>query len=133
MKNYYYKDLYRPWPYTLPEGYREAMRGKSTEEQLAYLRYTDYYRVAKKTGFDKPVHDEYDKLYGVYELGEKLLGALIDDTDGTVIGIKVKCSGSEETCFINDKVCIYSASDNNGAGYKYREDYIHLVTVPEGA
>jgi len=129
MKIFYYKDLFRPWPYTLSEGYREAMRGKSIEEQLEYLYFTDYYRVAEKTGFDKPAHDEYDKLYSVYDLGEKLLGVIIDETDGTVIGIKVQCSGSQESCFINDKVCIYSASDNNGAGYKCREDYIYLVAV----
>ena len=129
MKKYYYKDLFHQWSYTLPVGYREAMRGKSIEEQLEYLYCTDYYHIAEKTGFDKPVHDEYGKLSSVYELGEKLIGVLIDDTDGTVIGIKVQCSGSQEPCFINDKVCIYSASDNNGAGYKCREDYIHLVTV----
>ncbi|MBQ9746030.1 MAG: hypothetical protein IJW21_04340 [Clostridia bacterium] len=131
MKIYYYKDLYRPWPYTLPEGYREAMRGKSAEEQLEYLKCTEYFRVAEKTSFDKPVHDEDDKLFSVYELGKKLMGALVDETDGTVIGIKVQCSGSQEPLFINDKVCIYSASDNNGAGYKYREDYIFLVTSPK--
>ena len=129
MKKYYYKDLFHQWSYTLPVGYREAMRGKSIEEQLEYLYCTDYYHIAEKTGFDKPVHDEYGKLSSVYELGEKLLGVLIDDTDGTVIGIKVQCSGSQEPCFINDKVCIYSASDNNGAGYKCREDYIFLVTI----
>lgn len=129
MKIYYYKDLYRPWPYTLSEGYREAMRGKSIEEQLEYLYFTDYYRVAEKTGFDKPAHDEYDKLYSVYDLGEKLLGVIIDDTDGTVIGIKVHCSGSDESCFINDSVCTYSASDNNGAGYKCYEEYIYLVAA----
>ncbi len=129
MKIYYYKDLYRPWPYTLPEGYREAMQGKSIEEQLEYLRCTEYFYVAEKTGFDKPAHDEQDKLFPVYDLGEKLLGVLIDDTDGTVIGIKVQCSGSQESCFINDSVCIYSASDNNGAGYKCRKDYLFLVTI----
>lgn len=129
MKIYLYKDLYLHLPYTLPEGYREAMRGKSVQEQLEYLKYTEYFRVAEKTGFDKPIHDECDKLFSVYDLGEKLLGAIVDETDGTVIGIKVQCSGSQESLFINDKVCIYSASDNNGAGYKGREDYIFLVTA----
>ena len=129
MKKYYYKDLFHKWEYTLPEGYREAMRGKSIEEQLEYVYYTTSYLIAQKTGFDKPVHDEYDKLSSVYDLKSKLIGALVDETDGTVIGIKVECTGSHEICFINDKVCIYSASDNNGAGYKCREDYIHLVTV----
>jgi hypothetical protein len=129
MKKYYYKDLFHKWEYTLPDGYREAMRGKSIEEQLEYLRYTYFWDVAKKTEFGKPPHDEYFRLLKISKLGDDFLGAIVDDTDGTVIGIKVQCSGSQETCYINDSVCIYSASDNNGAGYKCCEEYIYLVAA----
>ena len=32
-------------------------------------------------------------------------------------------------CFVEDGVCTYYACDNNGAGYKEREDYFYLYAV----
>ena len=52
--------------------------------------------------------------------GDLLVGAMILDD----------CN-REVPCFAEECVCTYYAEDNNGAGYKIREDYLYLVCVPE--
>ena len=112
--------------YEMPEGLKDALRGKSLEEQLAYYRCTYNLRLAEKTGYDLPVHEEYADLIKPQDL-PIFLGAVVDE--GLVVGVKLKCTGSEESCLVGKSVCTYFASDNNGAGYKTYEKYLYLVSV----
>ena len=112
--------------YSMPEGLREVLVGKSVEEQLKYYRYTYSLRLANITAYDKPTPEDTDGLYELDRL-DILLGAVVDGD--LVVGIKVQCSGSQESCLIDKAVCYYYAEENNGSGYKYAEKYLYLVSV----
>ncbi len=112
--------------YEMPAGLKEALRGKSVMEQLEYFRCTYSARVAEKTGYDLPLHEEYKDLIIPTDL-KTFLGVVVDD--GIVVGIKIQSTGSQESCLVGKKVCSYFAEDNNGAGYKTYEEYLYLVSV----
>ena len=125
IKVYPYRSEYIG-PYEMSETLRAALRGKSVEEQVEYFRFTYDYRVAKITSYDLPAHGQYGELIKPTDL-DIFLGAVVDGD--IVVGMKLKCTGSEETCLVGQSRCYYSASDNNGAGYKTCEKYIHLVSI----
>ena len=125
IKVYPYKPEYMG-PYQMSETLRAVLRGKSVEEQVEYFRFTYDYRIAEITAYDLPVHEKYDELIKPTDL-DIFLGAVMEDD--IVVGIKLKCTGSEESCLVGRSRCYYSASDNNGAGYKTCEKYIYLVSI----
>lgn len=112
--------------YSFPSELKEKLKGKKIRKQLEHFRCTRSAGIANITAFDKPVHNRYQDLVRIEDLKE-LLAVVIDD--GIVVGIKVKCSGSEEICMLDKRICIYFASDNNGAGYKTYSEYLYLVSI----
>ena len=52
--------------------------------------------------------------------------------DGLIAGVVARNDDGYE-CFVGPEkgICTYYAEENNGAGYKTRADYLHLVCVPE--
>lgn len=113
-------------PYKMPEALRAVLRGKSVEEQVEYFRFTYDYRIAEITSYDLPVHEKYDELIQPTDL-DIFLGVVMEDD--IVVGMKLQCTGSQESCLVGKSRCYYSASDNNGAGYKTSDNYIHLVSI----
>ena len=50
--------------------------------------------------------------------------------DGKIVGVMMKNdSGREVFCPPEKCICTYYAEDNNGAGYKTREEYTYLICV----
>ena len=109
--------------YTLPDGLREKLVGLETEEQVKFFR-TSGVRRAGKTGWT-----ESSTCYGLtLDKDDDVRGIIVDD--GIIVGVLLNDEiGNNVPCFINECVCTYSASDNNGAGYSYRDDYTYLVVV----
>ncbi len=112
--------------YSFPEGFREVLEGKSVEEQLKYFRITfiNWY-------YDTPWQDRRYRR-GCVKIQENTdVRAIIVD-NGVIVGAMIEneyCK--DEPCFIDCGVCTWSASDNNGAGYKERIDYAFFMAVSE--
>lgn len=110
--------------YKLPEGLKEMLSGLSLEEQTSYF-YTSEYRTFENSGFSS--RTDGGDLTPLADSRE--VKALITD-DGIIVGCMMRNDyGGEEVCFINQCVCTYSTSENNGAGYKYRDDYTYFVVA----
>lgn len=114
--------------YTLPEGFREQLDGLSIEEQLEYFRVSAVSTV-EKTGWGTQTQksaykrlSEEKRVTGIIVDGEIVVGAMIKDF-----------LGYESSCFFNKRILVYSASDNNGAGYTEVEDYLYLVAIPKNS
>lgn len=112
--------------YTLPEGLKERFSSLSPEEQLPYF-YTSEYRCFENSGWSS--RTEGGALTPAAKSPE--VKALIV-RDGVVVGCMMKNEyGGNTVCFINQCVCTYSTEENNGAGYKYRDDYTYFVVGNE--
>ena len=121
MKIYDYNQIF---PYTLAEEIREKLSGLTIEEQAKYFRTTEY-GTYTRIPFSERIGLEHTKTL---EQTREFLGVIVDG--GIIIGVKLKCTGSEESCYEGCGVCTYYACDNNGAGYKEREDYTYVIAVP---
>ncbi len=116
-----------------PEGFEEKLKGKTLEEQMKFYRITASSRTA-----DIP----YGKLdaetieESCYSLSEyKAITGLIE-LDGILVGVRIHSwwdrvmMHEEDTSVLPyQRVCTYYASDNDGSGYKEREDYAYLICV----
>ena len=113
-----------------PNGFLEYLKGKSLEERM------DCYRIVEtechsRTAYGE-VTNENKHTFG-YALEEYPgLNALIVD-EGVLIGVRIKSAwdpyGYGAVALPYQSICTYYASDNNGSGYKEREDYAHLCCV----
>lgn len=127
LKIYQYESKYGK--YEIPEKLRELLKGKIIEEQLKHFKTTAYLRIANKTSFDMDINEYSDQHLNNVEDDEYVEGIIVDNE--IVIGLMVNGWYKElRPCFLNNSVCTYSASDNNGAGYKEVEYYLYLVSVP---
>ena len=112
--------------YSLPDKLKEALLGASIEEQLEYFRVTENSTVSK-TGFGSTTSPRYAERL---EENYYVRGVITDN--GIIVGAMVKNEfGSTSPLFLGKCVCVYSASDNNGAGYTEREDYLYLAVSSE--
>ena len=127
MKIYQYEEKYGK--YEFPEKLKQLLEGKTVEEQIKYFRTTEYWRIANKISFDMDINEYSEQhLKGILN-NEYVEGVIVDN--GVVIGLMVNGWYKElRTCFMNKSALIYSASDNNGAGYKEVEEYLYFVSVP---
>ena len=110
--------------YSIPDKLKEALLGASIEEQLEYFRVTGS-SIVSKTGFGSTTSPRsVERLEDNYYVR----GVITDD--GIIVGAMVKndCGGTSPL-FMGKCVCVYSASDNNGAGYTEREDYLYLAVA----
>ncbi|MBO7171093.1 MAG: hypothetical protein J6W28_07960 [Clostridia bacterium] len=113
--------------YTLPNGLKEMLSGLSLEEQMPYF-FTSEYRTFENSGFSS--RTDGGDLTPLADSRE--VKALITD-GGIIVGCMMRNEyGGEEVCFINQCVCTYSTEENNGAGYKYRDDYTYFVVTDDG-
>ena len=117
--------------YSLPEGLREELTGKTIEEQMRYFGTACFYDVALSMGWGKPRNPEMERR--VYRMGqdEYVLGVIVDG--GIIVGLYINSfrEGNEVSLFkgFTGGTCVYSASDNNGAGYKEAEWYRYPLTL----
>ena len=112
--------------YTFPEGLKEKLAGLSLKEQMPFFC-TAEYRCFEKTGWTSRTEGAY--LTPVEKSGE-VKGLIVDD--GIIVGARIRDEyGCEVNCFINQCVCTYSTEENNGAGYKTRDDYTYFVVVDQ--
>ncbi len=110
--------------YEVDEKIREALQGKTVEEQMEYYYVTKSYRlystaygeITKERLAERAVKlSEYE---GVTELLLK---------ENILIGAVVKGHWGNGDLLLNRCVCTYYASDNEGSGTKEREDYAYLI------
>jgi len=113
-------------PVRLPEGFEQMLKALPLEKQTSLYRTTRRYFYSV-TGWSKRTADDgYRRLED-----EPAVSALIVK-DGIIVGVMMKNHrGYERPCLAERCICTYSASDNNGAGYKERADYTYLLCVPE--
>jgi hypothetical protein len=110
--------------YTLPEGLKEKLTGLTPDEQILFF-YTAEYRTFENSGWSN--RTEGGALVPVTQSGE--VKELIVD-GGIIVGCMMRNEyGGLSVCFINECVCTYSTEENNGAGYKYRDDYTYFVVA----
>lgn len=107
-------------PIRLPDGYRQDMQGRSIEEQFACIAVVDaqvhemsYHMV------DAEIYQRYYK-----PLNGKYYEPIV--SDGVVVGVMNGC----RVIMLYDYIFSDSASDNNGAGYKYRATDYYLAVTP---
>ncbi|MBQ6933349.1 MAG: hypothetical protein IJN37_03055 [Clostridia bacterium] len=107
-----------------PEGFKEQLIGKSIEEQA------DCFCISGQISFRNTGWGERTSEYKG-RLSEKP-DITVVVKDGLIAGVVAKDDNGCE-CFIGPErgICTYYAEENNGAGYKTRADYLHLVCVPE--
>ena len=112
--------------YTFPAGFEETLKGKTIDQQMDRYRLTMSVTDAN-TGWRERTHGMWyvklDRVSDVRALivhGDTLVGILVEDDNGR-----------EVPCFADERVCTYYAQDNNGAGYKTREEYVYLLCVAE--
>ncbi len=103
--------------YKLPEGAEELLSGKAVDEQVKL--FSAYVTSSMMSCGYYPLDKASD-----------VKGLLVKD--GTVVGIMVSDEYSVvRPCYVGESICTWDSSDNNGAGYKSRVDYIELVFTPE--
>lgn len=111
----------------LPEGLQEKLSGLPLEEQIGHFRITESACLARDfygEGESERVFERsyslqnYEHVKGLVIRGDILVGIVMQ---GYFSGLKVLLP-SEGTC-------VYYASDNNGGGYKEREDYAYLICM----
>lgn len=112
--------------FTLPEGFLETLQGLSIPEQMARYRLS-MSRTDAMTGWRERTSGYwYVKLDAVSDV----LALIVKDE--ILVGIMIKDhNGREVPCFADEGVCTYYDEENNGAGYKTRQDYVYLLCVPE--
>ena len=117
-----YKEEYGEIVY--PEGFKEQLIGKTIEEQA------DCFCISGQTTFRNTGWSERTSEYKG-RLSEKP-NITVVVKDGLIAGVVARNDDGYE-CFVGPEkgICTYYAEDNNGAGYKTRADYLHLVCVPE--
>ena len=103
--------------YTMPNGAEELLKGKTIEEQMKFFAIKQY--STSHLCFDNTLTNSSD-----------VKGLIVKD--GIIVGVMVNdWACSDVPCYVNQCVCTWDASDNNGAGYKTREDNVKLVFLAE--
>ena len=112
--------------YSFPEGFEEGLRGRSVEEQMKFYRTTEYSSYSLTNWSQRTTKSGYRRLEDTREVKALIV------KDGLLVGVMILDDCNREVpCFAEERICTYYAEDNNGAGYKTREDYLYLVCVPE--
>ena len=102
--------------FEMPAGAEERLRALSLEEQAALF-------TVHITGTFYTPHD-----LSLFEASD--VKAVIV-RDGIIVGAMISNAyGQPYPSRIGEEVCTWDASDNNGAGYKCREDYATLFLLP---
>ena len=113
--------------YAFPEGFRAGLEGKPLCEQMKR------YRVTRRSRYSMTNWGERTAQEGVYRLEDSPDVAGLIVSGSLLVGVMIRdFRGVLTPCFAEKTVCTYYAEDNNGAGYKSRQEYTYLVCVPEG-
>ena len=111
--------------YTFPEGFEEGLHGLTLEEQMERYRVTEYVSYSRTNWGERTYSTGYIRLDRASDVKALIV------REGILVGVMIlNDCGREQACFAEEGVCTYYAEDNNGAGYKTREDYLYLVCVP---
>ena len=112
--------------YTLPAGLKEKLFRLSLEEQMHFFG-TSESRLFENTGYTSRA--EFSDVTPVEKSGE--VAALLTH-EGIIVGCLMEdWCGSQVVCFVNQCTCTYSTEENNGAGYKTRDDYTYFLALEE--
>ena len=113
--------------YTFPEGFKELLENKSVEEQLNYFRISNGYGF-----FFEPWRERKNSSARFIKIEDSVdvKGIIVDN--GLIVGALIENDVCfDEPCFIDRGVTTWSASDNNGAGYKERSECAIFIAVPQ--
>ena len=110
-----------------PEGFREKLEGKTIQEQLEYYRVT-YFSKYSRSSYGEITHEDVRKY--MYRLEDRKEVLALVEMDGLVVGARIQGYWSSQICLPYKGVVTYYASDNEGSGYKEREDVMYLIPVP---
>lgn len=112
--------------FTFPEGFEQTLKGLTIEEQMNRYRLS-MSRTDAMTGWRERTYGTwYVKLDAVRDVRALIV------KDDTLVGIMLEDHNNREVpCFADCGVCTYYDEENNGAGYKTRQDYVYLLCVPE--
>ena len=112
--------------YKLPDGLKEKLQGLPLEKQVDFFRTTEFWSFCNTGWTERRAQRGYVRV----EDNSDVKGLIVDD--GIIVGAMIQpYYGEPVPCFLDESVCTYYASDNNGAGYKEREDYTYFVAVSE--
>ena len=110
--------------YTYPEGFENTLDGLSAEQQTECFRTTRRANLAHTGWSERSIESSGIEL----EDCSAVTAAVVKD--GKIVGVMMKNdSGREVFCPPEKCICTYYAEDNNGAGYKTREEYTYLICV----
>ncbi len=112
--------------YTIPDELKEKLQGLPLERQLDFFRTTEFWSYCNTGWTERRAQRGYVRV----EDDNSVKGLIVDG--GVIVGVMItQYYGGDVPCFLNESVCTYYACDNNGAGYKEREDYTYFVAVSE--
>ena len=112
--------------YTYPEGFKQTLVGLTIEQQMRRFRTTPWSRHHNTHWKSRT----YTGPYRYVDEDSNVKAIVIDD--GFICGVIITDErGRDLFCMPEDYVCTCYASDNNGAGYKERMDFLHFVCVSE--
>ena len=116
-----YKESFGEYKY--PEGFEETLEGLGAEEQ------TKRFRVTRRSNLAHTGWRERSVESGISLTDSSDVRAVVLK-DGKIVGVMLENDdGREVFCPPEKCVCTYFAEDNNGAGYKTRQDYTYLICV----
>ena len=110
--------------YTYPEGFEKTLEGLALNQQIDCFRTTRLAQLAHTNWSERNIEssginlEDCDAITAVIVKDDKIVGVMLKNE-----------SGREEFCPPEKCVCTYYAEDNNGAGYKTRQDYTYLICV----
>lgn len=110
--------------FTLPEGFAESLKGLPLEQQIGRYRLS-MSRTDGMTGWrQRTAGPWYVRLDAVSDVKALIV------KDELLVGVMlIDHANRQVPCFAEECVCTYYDVENNGAGYKTREDYTYLLCV----
>lgn len=117
--------------YVISDEILKVLSGKTIEQQMAYYYVTESTTLSSRSYGEITREDLRENSVKLCDYnGVKTLIV----KDRILIGARIEAYWGDGVLLPGRSVCTYYASDNNGSGYKEREDYTYLIfsdAVPE--
>ena len=111
-----------------PAGFKDTLEGLTIEEQILRFRICEEIDGEQSFFFWKDRRETDGEHYCRLDQDSDVYAVVV--SDGLIVGVLMQDFFEKEYfCEPEQTVLSYCASDNNGAGYKEREDYKRLVCV----
>ena len=110
--------------YQLPKGLIEALRGENLDEQTDHFAIAVYTEISKYSYGDLVSTRCFTQEQTPWTCSD-VHGVVVDN--GIIVGLWVKKHlAGEGALFFGNRICTYSASDDDGPGSSDRDDHIEL-------